>query len=307
MAALGPVVGVPAATALAPEPPGDHHPRRERRWPVARLAIGLPAERHRHRVVRVDADQVHELERAHPEAAHQAHHAVDRRRLGDPLLGELQRLQRVGAVAAVDQEAGHVRRRDDVLAHRLAKRAGRPQRPLARGGPRDHLDQPHHGSRVEEVHPHHSLGPGNAGGDLGDRERRGVGREHASGIDGRRDGAEQLQLQFQPLRRGLDHELGRRELPEVREGLDAPARRVGLRSPHPALLHLAVERGLGRPQAALERLGHRVVEQRPGARDRGELRDARAHRPRAEHADGPGWGGRGAGRHLHRRNIAAPC
>ena len=250
------------------------------------------AERHRHRVVRVDADQVHELERAHPEAAHQAHHAVDRRRLGDPLLGELQRLQRVGA-AAVDQEAGHVRRRDDVLAHRLAERAGRPQARSPEAAPATTSTSLITGAGLKKCIPTTRSGPGTpAAISVTESDEVLVASTQAGSTAA---ATEPSSSSFSSSRSGAASITSSAGASCPRSArLDAPARRVGLRSPHPALLHLAVERGLGRPKAALERLGHRVVEQRPGARDRGELRDARAHRPRAEHADGPGRGGRGA-------------
>src|SRR5438477_160862 len=65
-------VVVVAAAALAPETAGGDHPHRDRRRPPPRLAEALLIERARHLEPNVDPDQVHQLERAHPEAAAEA-------------------------------------------------------------------------------------------------------------------------------------------------------------------------------------------------------------------------------------------
>ena len=65
-------------------------------------------ERLRHLVAHIDAHQIHQLERAHPEAAAEAHDPVDLLGSRQPLLKEPQRLGAEGPVAAVHKEAGAV-------------------------------------------------------------------------------------------------------------------------------------------------------------------------------------------------------
>src|SRR4051794_30273445 len=126
---LGPVravlgVLVPAAAGLAAVAPRGRHALGERGGPPARLAVGLLVERLRDLEADVDAHEIHQLERAHREAAAQPADAVHLLRGGQALLHEPQRLQPERAVAAVDQEAGDVGGLDRVLAHRLAGGAG---------------------------------------------------------------------------------------------------------------------------------------------------------------------------------------
>jgi hypothetical protein len=60
----------------------------------ARFVKALLPERLRHLEVDVDAHQVHELERAHPKAAADAHDPVDYLVARDPLTQQPQRLER---------------------------------------------------------------------------------------------------------------------------------------------------------------------------------------------------------------------
>ena len=82
--------------------------------------------------------------------------------------------------AAVDEEARAVGGVDHALAHRLAGRAGAARSTRSPDGVAgDDLEQPHHRRRVEEVHADHALGCVARRGDRGDRQRRGVRRQHA--------------------------------------------------------------------------------------------------------------------------------
>jgi len=96
-----------------------------------------------------------------------------------------------------------------------------------------------------------------------------------------RDLGEQVALELEVLGRGLDHQLGAGQGGEVRRTLQ----RAEVLAPQAALLDAALDppaRGL---EAALERLRVRIREQAAGAGLRGQLGDARAHRPRPEYAD----------------------
>ena len=117
-------VRVPAAPGLAAEVPGGHAPGHERRRPPARLAERLLVERARHGEPDVEPDEVHQLERPHPEAAGHAADAVDLLGRREAVVDDPQRLEPERAVAAVDDEAGAVGGLDHVLAHRLARLAG---------------------------------------------------------------------------------------------------------------------------------------------------------------------------------------
>src|SRR3954469_14786670 len=70
-------VRVPALPGLPPERAGRHHPRLQDARLPAGLAEALVVERARDLVSHVDAHQVHQLERTHPEAPAEARDAVD--------------------------------------------------------------------------------------------------------------------------------------------------------------------------------------------------------------------------------------
>ena len=232
-------------------------------------------------------DEVLQLERPHPEAAAQAH---DRGRSPSASLRRscscAQRLQAERAGAAVDEEPGDVGGVDHVLAHRVTRGAGDRQRPVAALHARDHLDQAHHGRRVEEVHPDDALGTVHGGGDRRDRDRRGVrGQDAVRADDLARQAPEEVGLQRQRFGRGLDHEVAGGEGGQVVDGVQAlPRRRDVLAGQAPARLR-ALEPGHDLPRAALGGARQRVVEQRRRAHRAGELRDAGAHRAGAGDAD----------------------
>ena len=269
---------VPAAPALAPQAPGRHHPRAQRRGAPARLAEAELVEGERDLVADVDPHEVLELEGAHAKAGG-AHDRVDGLDVGHALLQELERLEAEGPVAAVDQEPGAVGGVDDLLAHRPPGRAGDLER-LGRGvDAGDDLDEAHDGRGVEEVHADHAPGVGRRAGDRGDRDRGGVGREHGA----RRDlaqGREELALELEALGRGLDDEPRLRQVGQLGRGRDLA--RLALQA---ALRPPALEAVGDLLQAALARLGHGVVQQRARARRGRELRDPGAHGPGADDAD----------------------
>ena len=167
------------------------------------------------------------------------------------------------------------------LADLLAPAPARSSRGLVRA---DHLEQRHQRRRVEEVHADDVLGPRGRARQRGDRDRRSVRREH--GVVTADHRKRPNRSRFSSARSGAASmtSVAGGELVEVRDGLEQLTRRP--RSTRPFSTHLARPRrtALG---AALERLGHGVVEQRPHPRRRAELRDAGAHRAGADHARGP--------------------
>ena len=80
----------------------------------------------------------------------------------------------------------------------------------------DHLDELQHRRRVEEVHADDPLGVAGGDRDLGDRQRRGVGREDRVGADDRVELAEDVLLEVEVLGHRLDDELAVGELVEAR-------------------------------------------------------------------------------------------
>lgn len=202
------VVLVVAPPRLAPQAARGDGAHGDRRRAPARLAEALLVERARDVQADVDPDQVHQLERPHPEPAPHAADAIDLLERRDALLEQLQRLEAKRPVASVDQEARPVHGDDHVLAHRLAGGPGQSQcrvRGLFAG---DHLKQAHDRRRIEEVHADDALGALGSRGDRGDQQRRGVaGKDALVADDAVRQPREQRVLDLQPLGRRLDHQL----------------------------------------------------------------------------------------------------
>ena len=96
---------------------------------------------------------------------------------------------------------------------------------------------------------------------------------------------EQLSLELEPLRRGLDHQLGVGEVLERGRGDEPGDGLRGLLGAQAAALDASVELGLDPLHPALERLRCRVVQERPRAGQAGQLGNARAHRAGARDSD----------------------
>ena len=108
---------------------------------------------------------------------------------------------------AVDDEARRVVDEDRPLAQFLADVPdGRERRVVRLGGPHD-LEQRHQSDRVEEVHARNPLGPTQVGGHVGDREGRGVRREHALVAHQLLELCEHLLLHLELLEHGLEHQV----------------------------------------------------------------------------------------------------
>jgi hypothetical protein len=249
----------------------------QRRRAPPRLVEALLEERARDLQADVDADEVHELERPHAEAAAEPADAVDLLGRGEPLVDDAQRLQRERAVAPVDEEPDPVGDLDDTAAHRLRRRAGDGDR-VGRGvGARHDLDEAHDRRRVEEVHPDDAVGRARRRADRGHRQRRGVRRQDGPGVAG--ELAQQLALELQALGRRLDDEVAGLELLERADRAQALA----------CALHRALRpRRLHACDAAFQGVRHRVVQHGLKPRLRGELGDPGPHRPGTDDADDAG-------------------
>jgi hypothetical protein len=127
-----------------------------------------------------------------------------------------------GVENAVDDEAGRLGADDRLLADRLRERHRRGERLLGGVIPFDHLDQRQHGGGIEVVEADDLVGAQRRFGDLGDRQRGGVGGEDRVPGRGRVELGEHHVLDLHPLGNSLDHEV---HVAEARVGggaLDAP-------------------------------------------------------------------------------------
>ena len=208
-------VGVEAAAVLPAEQPGGDHlldDRAGRVQPVARLLV----HRVEDLVGGVDADEVHQRQRAHRQAAAQPHGGVDVLAAGVAVLVHRDGVVEVAEEQGVGDEAGLVADRHVDLAQPRGQRLdvlddGR----LGDDGAHD-LDQLHDRRRVEEVHPDDLARPPGDHRELGDRQARGVGRQdrvrRADLVQLRED----LGLELHALGHGLDDQLGARRGPPAR-------------------------------------------------------------------------------------------
>src|SRR5579875_2883601 len=156
-------------------------------------------------LVDVVADEVHEGERAHPEAAGAGEDGVDGGGVSGALLEDAPRLAVERPGHPVDDEARGRRGPRDGLAPRRRQGAG-PVGDLGAGRqPGDDLDEAHGRDGVEEVKADEPLGLAQPGGQRRRRQRRGVGGEDAPVADDRLEGGEQVALHRQVLDDRLDH------------------------------------------------------------------------------------------------------
>ena len=132
-------VVVIAAPGLAPVQPRGYSLGLDGGGAPARLAEAELVEALGDVEAGVHAHEVAQLEGTHTKAAADTHDPVDRLHIRDPLLQQAQGLQAEGAVAAVDDEAGHVGCPDHLLAHREARRLSEVQRTILREDTRNHL------------------------------------------------------------------------------------------------------------------------------------------------------------------------
>ena len=148
------------------------------------------------------------------------------------------------------------------------------------GGPRraDDLDQRHHGHRVEEVHPDHTLGPAGHLGQGRDRDRGCVGGEHRLGPERDVGAAEDVLLHAGVLDHGLHHQVG---VCQVVHGLDAREHVGGLE--RRALRRELLEALRHRREPLLDGAGSSVVQKHAAAGCGHHLGDPGSHLAGADH------------------------
>ena len=206
--AVGTVV-VEALAGLATDQARGPAARRQRRRSEPRLLVELVVDRLHDRVRDIEASQVQQFEGAEPEtAATEADlfsqdpvHGFESR---DAFANHGERFGAIAATGVVDQETGHVGGAD----HAVAGLANQCRQSLADDlvgpGTGDDLGDLHQRHRVEEVQAGDPARRPTAGGNVGDRQRRGVGREDGPGADQIFKRGEQGALDVEPLDDRLD-------------------------------------------------------------------------------------------------------
>ena len=208
------IVVVPAAAGLAAE--------------LARRIEALVVRARRHapvveealvddlagREVHVDAGEVHQLEGPHAEATAVAHHRVDLRRRGPPLLVDAQALGADRGTAEIDQEARRVADHHRHAGLALAERHHRLDHPGGGVGRADHFDQFHQRHGIEVVHAADTVAVLERARDRGDADGRGVRGDDRLGRDHGLEFAEQLLLHLEILEHRLDDDVAALQAPE---------------------------------------------------------------------------------------------
>ena len=141
------------------------------------------------------------------------------------------------------------------------------------------------GAGLKKCIPTTRSGRAVAAGDLGDRERRGVGRKDGVGAADPVELGEELPLRGQLLDDRLDHEVAAGQVVEVggeREPRDRIVARALLEL---SLLDLAREEVADPVARALAELGRHLAADRVDARLDAELRDPGAHRAEPDDPD----------------------
>ena len=156
-----------------------------------------------------------------------------------------------------------------LLAHRARQRLDAGDRLVGGLEAAHDLDQLHLLDRVEEVHPAEAPRVAERGGQLGDAQRGRVRGEDGGWGRDRVETREQIELDRQLLRRGLDDELrvAGRLLERDRAARAAPGRRqLQSAGQLPAARRLPAAGRFDDVQRPLERVGRRIVEPGRAAR-----------------------------------------
>ena len=229
------------------------------------------------REARVEADEVGERQRAHRVVHAELHDPVHRLRRRDALVHREERLVQHREEDAVRDEAGKVAARERGLSHLPGEGEDGLRRLVRRRDAADHLDERHDGHGIHEVHADEAVRPLRARREPRDRDGRRVRREDRRGRDEGVEPREEVPLDGLVLDDRLDDEAGVGEPREVGRRGDARERRVAVAGRDLALLDLAREVLLDRPEALSREVGRHVDEHDPLPGERRHVRDARTH------------------------------
>ena len=212
--AVGTGVGVEAVARLPAQQPRRHHlleDRRRRVQPVAALLV----HRVEDLVRRVEADQVEQRQRTHGVAAAEPHGRVDVLARGVLGLEHRHGVVEVAEEQRVGDEPCLVAADDGVLAEPSDERLHVGEHARLGHDRADDLDEVLHRGRVEEVDADHAARARVGGADLGDRQRRGVGRQDRVGPDHLVEAPEEVLLDLEGLDDRLDDQVGVRQRLEI--------------------------------------------------------------------------------------------
>jgi hypothetical protein len=249
--------------------------------PVARLLV----HRVEDLVGGVDADEVHQGERPHGQAAAQPHGRVDVLAAGVPVLVHRDGVVEVAEQQRVGDEAGLVADGHVDLAQAGGQRLDvLDDRGLGDDGAHD-LDQLHDRRGVEEVHADDLARPPGDHRELGDRQARGVGRQDRVRRADLVQLGEDLGLELHALGHGLDDQLGRGEVLQGRGEADPLEERVAVGRVELAPAHRAVGRLLDVATPAVQRVLADLDGGHGEARTGEHLHDAGTHGAQPHDAD----------------------
>ena len=198
----------------------------------------------------VEADQIAESQRAHRMIGTELHGSVDAFDGGDALGVDADGLVDHRDQDTVDNEAGGFLDMDRNLAHLLGDLNNLVNRLGGGVLAGDDFDQLHDGGRIEEMHADNRML--HAVGNLGDRERGGVGAENHTGLAELVELSKDVLLDLHILSDGLEDKVNIGNRFDLGGGSDAGIDLIG-----GSLLHLALGNSL---VESLLHVAHRLVE-----------------------------------------------
>jgi hypothetical protein len=206
------------------------------------------------------------------------HRSVERLGLR-ALVQHAEGIQHVRAEHAVHQEPGSVLHRQRQLVDLPHERRGLSRELGVRLFTADHFDELQQRHRVEKMDSHEPRRVLERGGDVGELEARGVGRQDRAGLRQRLQLCEQRALRLQVLEDRLDQHVGLARA-IARHVRDQAIERV-------ALARLVAQPPLEQLRGALHRrgdaLGRGVLQRDAQAAHRADRRDVAAHHAGADH------------------------
>ena len=226
------------------EPAGLHEALLCVRRPIARIEEHAFEHRPRDGEIHIEADEVHEFERSHAEAADGAHRPVDRGAIGEAFFANAQRFAIERARHAIHQKPRRVGGEHRRLAPRRGERARLGDHRVRRSDRRNDLHERHDRRRIEEVHANDALRVRARAGQCRDGQRRRVRGQHGRRCHDGFERAKQLLLGGELLDDRLDHDAAGGEGRQLFQAHaihvgDAGQHRIGLLAREPRFLDVA--------------------------------------------------------------------
>ena len=257
----------------------DDRIRRARLPGVAEISFGLPSHAHGE----IESDLVLHGQRPDRHAQH-ARRVLDQGRR-HALADHGDALVHVATEKATGEEAARIIDDDRRLAQSLHEIECPCERRIGGFLAADDLDQGHAIDRREKMQANEILGALGVARKPGDRQRRGIGSQHRIGTQNLVDCSDDLRLDVAILEHRFDHELRTTQRRVVATRRDERQRALGFVGCQSPFGDRIVE-ALGNSRLATLRRSKIDIHQHDlDTRPRGNLRDTRAHQPRAHDAD----------------------